>query len=204
MMKQIKIYTIPDCGYLGKEPIQINGKQLDQFLSAMLKLNAFDIDGCDVQSSDCVDVDMYFGNMSVYEKDDEMQFITVMKKLSDKRFKEIVLTDYPGIITSIFGLDYEKFVPAALEDMSLHLECKYDTDIEYSSSASNPYDEWSEKVLSDIVIDKAEMVWQPYQGKEYHKIDITESLSKNVKDKLEILCMEYAEDAVVNYGSSDW
>jgi hypothetical protein len=58
--------------------------------------------------------------------------------------------------------------------------------------------------LSDIVIDKAEMVWQPYQGKEYHKIDITESLSKNVKDKLEILCMEYAEDAVVNYGSSDW
>jgi len=29
MMKQIKVYTIPDCGYLGKEPIQINGKQLD-------------------------------------------------------------------------------------------------------------------------------------------------------------------------------
>lgn len=107
-----------------KEEIEINTRQLSQFIYAMCKLGAFTHESNYTWNN--IESEVILGNMSVefnVSEDDiifqNMQICTEIQK------KDKIYTDYPQSIKSIFGFDYELFIPAALECLTLGIDITY-------------------------------------------------------------------------------
>ena len=178
----MEVYKIPTCRYYGEtQPLEITEKQLDQFIYAMLRIDSFGDDGIyDINDHD-FNIDLIFNNIDIEMDGDEFGYMTVSKKCG-KRNKSVILTDWPGVITSIFGFDYEKFIPAAFENMALVINCIFDVS----------YQTYTAKV-SNFRIDKVEMCWQQHIPGRAYVFDITESLSERVMDLLAEYCEQSAE-----------
>lgn len=183
-----------------KEEIEINTRQLSQFIYAMCKLGAFSQESN--YSYNNIDSEVILGNIAVdFEiSGDEIIFQSMSVVSPGLQNKNKIYTDYPQSIKSIFGLDYELFVPVALECLTLDISITYTYEEGYWDTDNydwNDPSDYHEAEVEDFEIKKVTLIWKTSTTED--KYDITDYLSPQTMKLLTEYMDEDTEQELGDY-----
>lgn len=196
---QTKRLYLPQELISSNEDIEINTRQLSQFIYTMCRFGAFSEDS--QYSYNNISSELIIENFTVeYDIVDDDIILQSIKTSPDIKTKEKVYTDYPQSIKSIFGLDYELFIPAAIEYLTLNIDISYTYQEGYWDTENydwNDPSDYHDAEVEDFEITKVELIWKTSQTED--KYNITEYLLPQTMKLLTEYIQEETEQSLGDF-----